>query len=379
MPSTKPILIIYPYFLPAQKAGGIVTSLKNLIDRFKGQPIYIFTSCYDLDGSLLVGIETNCWVSFNNNCSVFYADKNFKPSYRDIVTTFKIRVVYINGIYGYKYVFKPILELNLVENIILIVAPRGMVQKSSLQQKWLKKWLYLLLINKFNLFKSVCFHALNEKEASDIRNSFKCKNKIVVASDFTSIPTLSKTHKSLDNPIRFISLSLITEIKNVSFLVNIFKQLPANQFILDIYGPIVDSVYWERVKSNMINSQNIKYLGSVNPNDVASLLRDYNFILLPSKGDAFGHVIFESLVAETPVIISDKTSWQNIEANVVGWVIPLEEKLWIERLKSISTISDDEYAKMSSNCHRYIDKYLTENNSIKDYEALFASTKSVTK
>ena len=38
-----------------------------------------------------------------------------------------------------------------------------------------------------------------------------------------------------------------------------------------------------------------------------------DFLILPTKGENFGHVIAESLSASLPVIISQNTPWRNLQ------------------------------------------------------------------
>jgi hypothetical protein len=49
-------------------------------------------------------------------------------------------------------------------------------------------------------------------------------------------------------------------------------------------------------------------------------------------GENYGHVIGKALVAGCPVLISDQTPWRNLEAEGVGWDIPLGET---ERFRSV--------------------------------------------
>jgi glycosyltransferase involved in cell wall biosynthesis len=46
---------------------------------------------------------------------------------------------------------------------------------------------------------------------------------------------------------------------------------------------------------------------------------------LPTKGENFGHVIYESLSAGTPPLISDETPWRDFEEKGVGWVLSLDD------------------------------------------------------
>jgi glycosyltransferase involved in cell wall biosynthesis len=64
---------------------------------------------------------------------------------------------------------------------------------------------------------------------------------------------------------------------------------------------------------------------------------------LPTFGENFGHSIYEALAHGLPVMISDKTPWQNLEEKVAGWVFDLNEKMDFESAleEQLNCSSDD--------------------------------------
>ena len=77
------IFIIYPYYLPAQKAGGIVSSLVNLVHNLDNYHFYIYTSCYDLDGTQHT-TDTNQWTDYDTRIKVYYSDNADKRSIKEL-------------------------------------------------------------------------------------------------------------------------------------------------------------------------------------------------------------------------------------------------------------------------------------------------------
>lgn len=369
------LLIIYPYFAPAQRAGGIVSSLHNLVDLLSTYSIYIYTSAYDLDGTPL-NVECNKWIQFSSNCTILYATHDFTVDINGVVNDCIIQTVYINGVYGAKFFLKPLWQLHHWKKEKcnkLIIAPRGMVQKGSLTIKPYKKRVYFTLLKLSELLKRVYWHATDNQEVTDVKSFFKT-DKVTLAIDSpTQKPNYISKSKGITSPLRLIFLSLLTEKKNLQFLLKLLPNISHIDFTLHIYGPIKDEAYWNDCLTTIATLPNVQYCGEVPPTEVTQKMNEYDYFVLPTLGENFGHVIFESLVAGTPVIISDKTSWQNIDASQVGWVIPLEEHLWHERLENLAAIKPEEYRTMSVNCLQYIRNYLAENNPIKEYEALFSS------
>ena len=67
----------------------------------------------------------------------------------------------------------------------------------------------------------------------------------------------------------------------------------------------------------------VKYQGSVEYNHVSEVFSKYDLFFFPTKGENFGHVILESMLVGTPVLIADTTPWRDLEKLGVGWDLPL--------------------------------------------------------
>ena len=136
------ILIIYDYFIPAKKAGGIVRSIQNIISLFTDHcSFYIYTSAYDLgDSNILPDVNTNKWVILRDNIQVWYATNNRRRELdlRSMIKDVEPAVVYINGIFTPDSVLYPLLALKNT-SIRTVIAPRGMLQEGALQVKPIKK------------------------------------------------------------------------------------------------------------------------------------------------------------------------------------------------------------------------------------------------
>ena len=374
------ILVIYPYFAPAQKAGGVVSSLVNLVIALKEYNFFVITTNTDLDGSVLEGVTPNIWCNFGTNCEVLYYNKNARIDYRAIAQEKSISTVYINGIYGYTFFVKPLLELNkwkYNEGNQIIISPRGMIQKGSLSIKPFKKKVYFGLLNLLLLFRNIKWHSTDKQEDIDIREFFNT-NLVTLAKDSPSnTPSfLSKQNYRQDGIVRLIFLSLITEKKNLLFLLKLLNDNKPQNVQLDIHGPIKDSGYWQDCLK-LINNNNhfISYKGEAPTSEVCAIINSYDYLVLPTLGENFGHVIFESLTAGTPVLISEFTPWKELETNGVGWNLVLDENVWLEKINNLSKISKDEYLKMSCNCHKHIIDFIDKYNPEKAYFQLFSNNK----
>ena len=69
----------------------------------------------------------------------------------------------------------------------------------------------------------------------------------------------------------------------------------------------------------------VHYLGELPHPQVRAKLAEYDFLVLPTQGENFGHAIFECFAAGVPVIISDQTPWEDLQSQELGWSLPLDQ------------------------------------------------------
>ena len=376
MSSERKILIIYPYFVPATRAGGVVSSLNHLVGNLPHFNFDVLTSAYDLDGTPLQ-VTTDEWIQFSINCRVWYQSSNGSFNIVNQVADNQYTSIYLNGIYGKKYFLQPLWHLRKwkkTDDHQLIIAPRGMVQEGSLQIKWLKKKLYLSVLKASGLLNHVCWHATDEQELTDIKKIFHPK-KIIKAIDS---PPLSPIFPAIQSSkqqgeLHAVFLSLITQKKNLLFLLNLLDRNSQLNIQLDIYGPIKDHTYWEECLTIINRHQSrICYKGEVAPNKVSETLAHYDLFVLPTLGENFGHAIFEALVAGKPVLITPYTPWQNLYENACGATPELEEKHWVETIAQYISMNHNTHTEQCYNAQQYVKSFLRNMNFIEEYEKLFS-------
>ena len=97
-----------------------------------------------------------------------------------------------------------------------------------------------------------------------------------------------------------------------------------------------------------------------------------DLFVFPTLGENFGHVIFESLEASTPVLVSDQTPWKSNYKRGLQ-TLPLDEDKWINTIKKWSKFNDNDLTKKRNEAFEYILDYKISNNSLKKNKELFIS------
>lgn len=384
----KKILILIDHFLPGNKAGGPVKTIFNLISRLSDDYIfYIFTSDKDLgDKFSYKNIQLNRWIKFENY-NIFYSKIVFKVIYLfHYIHFFKIDLIYLNSFFSYKSTLNILLLLSIgvFRDKKILIAPRGEFSDGALSLKSYKKKLYLKVIKLLKIPSYLVFHASTELESLDIKKIFGDGTKVLIANDLADLPlyTLSEVERNHSNRsqkiLSMVFLSRISRMKNLDFVLKILGK--TRTFInLDIYGPIEDVIYWNECKliiSNLPENVKVKYWDSVDPTDVQIVFSHYDVFFFPTRGENFGHVIIESLLAGCPVLLSDTTPWNSIHESGCGWNISLfEEQKFIDTIESFCNYENEDFLNMIRASYYYGVKLISNeesyNNNIRLFEDLF--------
>ena len=81
----------------------------------------------------------------------------------------------------------------------------------------------------------------------------------------------------------------------------------------------------------------------------------YNAFLFPTFSENYGHVISESMMVGTPVIISDQTPWSDIVQANAGWANSLErENEFIDAIQKIIDMDEEKFSELTQNVKSYI-------------------------
>ncbi|MDQ3846997.1 MAG: glycosyltransferase [Bacteroidota bacterium] len=377
----KTILIICNYFYPAWKAGGPIESLKNLVNALnENLSIFLVCSIYDLhENKPLTGVKAGEWNMVNHAQVRYLQFDEIKYSIiKKLIIERNADAIYTNGLFSMPFVIYPLLIWKIWCNkkSRFILSPRGMLQKGALKSKTLKKRLFICALKLFQLHKNVEWHATDEQECIDIRNHFGKNSRVFIVPNIPKKPCPApRTITKKPGELKLIYLSLVAEKKNLHLSLKWLKELNT-KIVYDIYGPIKDKAYWNICKQlieDMPEIIKVSYKGQVFPDKVQDKFSEYHSLLLPTKGENFGHAIYECLSVGRPVIISTETPWKNLEVKKAGYDIDLrDEEKFKTAIKTLYAMDENEFRTWSENAHTIAGNYWRENNFKSGYLQLFS-------
>lgn len=384
------VLIFIKYYLPGYKAGGPLRTIANMVDHL-GDEFDFSIVTQDRDEGDLVAypdIVPDVWVSVGKAKILYLSPQN--QSVRFLYGLMKQTahdVVYLNSFFDAGYTLRPLLARRMLsknQRKPLIVAPRGEFSAAAFRLKSLKKRSYLWLSKLVGMYSDAYFQASSNFEAQDIVHILGvCRKRIKIAIDlpqkFFQTPVPAAATAGWTDGVRIIFLSRISPMKNLDFALRVLQQAKCN-IRFDIFGPISDPSYWdqcqaviETIPKNIV----VRYCGSVLPSDVQQTFAAYDLFLFPTRGENYGHVIVEALSAGTPVLISDRTPWRNLEADDLGWDVPLESvAVYLEKIHGLAEQRANEKLQRRVKVQEQLRRRLLAPDALDANRRMFLTTKN---
>ena len=212
-----------------------------------------------------------------------------------------------------------------------VVSAHGMLDQWALSNKRFKKLLYSALIERTNLEKASCLHALTDAEASDYRR-YGCTSPIAVIPNGVCVPEEASSqsflaqYPALKGKRLFLFLGRIHFKKGLDLLVRAWREIISRwpDALLILAGPDFEGT------QDQLESL-IKEHGLVDHVLFTGMLRDElkwsafaaaECFVLPSYSEGLSISVLEAMGLGLPVIVSDHCNLPEIAEIGAGWVIP---------------------------------------------------------
>lgn len=354
------ILIIMGGFFPGKKYGGPPVSVDNFCSLMKEHECFIVTHNHDLGNTEKYENVEAGW-NDRGNCKVLYVtDSEYnKGTFEKVINEIKPEIIYLQGLF--QSCVLPCLWLAKKHNIPVLLAPRGELCAGALAIKKWKKLPYVKMVRVLGLVKNIHWQSTSDEETAAIKRLMKAKDDHIHRLDnIPSIPQREYARKAkVEGMGKFVFLSRIHPKKNLLFALSLFHKIDGKaQF--DIYGPIEDKEYWKQCQEEikkLPDNVDVEYKGLVGHDQVHEVFSQYDAFLFPTLSENYGHVIAESLIVGTPVIISDQTPWNDVEKYGAGWAILLNKiEKFVEVVQIVVNNNETEHRQMSIECRQYAEQ-----------------------
>ncbi len=347
------------------------------------------------------GVVTNQWVRVGQ-ADVMYLRPGLMGWLRMAALLCSVdnnTVLYLNSFFSRRFSILPMFlwRLKLCRSRRAMLAPRGEFSLAALRLKPRRKRLYIRISRWLRLYRGLKWQVSSDFEARDLGRQFpalhqagfedavdrldaaaheKCPDAVVIAADLAA--AAAQVHRRLSpkkpGQLRAVFVGRCSPIKNLLGALQLLAGV-SGDVSYDIFGPAEDPRYWEQCQSfiaTLPTNIRARYRGEIEHAKVAGVFCEHDLLLLPTLGESYGHVIAEALASGCPVLISDQTPWRNLEAEGVGWDIPLGQT---ERFRSVlqQCVHGDEewHAALSRRAREYAARCQSNTEVVAAYRRLF--------
>lgn len=362
----KKVLIICAYFYPGFRSGGPQQSVINMVDAFGDKSdIYILTQNHDAGISEpYEGLSTNVWLPFGKAKVKYLPAKDFR--YKGIRREYKkFDTVFSCGMFEPNTIALLLIHRFAKKKKNVYVAPMGVFSEKAINSKKLKKSLFLHVCKLFGVFGRITWSFTSEMELKEAKKILGERDtcKYIVAEDIPRKVSFGMNrqwscsrHKELDK-LRIVFISRICIKKNLDFCFDVLSGNFKGDIVFDVYGIIEDKKYWDfcKQKSKRLKQQvYMNYCGSIKPEQVIPTLLKYDVFFFPTKGENYGHVIYEALCAGCVPIITDTTPWKDLDIMGAGNVIPYgDRQSFYDKICEYLRMGDCEFRVYKENAISY--------------------------
>lgn len=366
------ICILVDWFFPAEKAGGPIKSIISLLKLIKSSyfSFYIITNNFDIDGMAFNDIPPDRWLKSDNIFTYYFSKRSYTPLVlKRIIDAINPHLIYLNSMWSYRFTIVPLIlkRLHLLRYRVLL-SPRGMLEPGAFSIKKNKKKIFLFFAKATGLFNDIYFHATSSYEERSIRELLGEK-KIFIAPNFSCVEKSFKPIYKKSGEVHFFSLTRFSKEKNILWGLEVFKRLNLpNEFLikLDIYGNYEDEKYYLKCKKfseGMPSNIIVSFYPHVSFKEAEEIILNGHFLFFPTLGENFGHTIAESLLLGRPVLISDRTPWNEVNIRKCGFALPLSMEKFHDAILKIVKMDNEEYQQWCQNAISFV-------NEIIDYEEI---------
>mgnify|MGYP000011677030 FL=1 len=250
-------------------------------------------------------------------------------------------------------------------NVPYIVTIHGELNEWNLQQKRLKKQIYMTAIQRGILQKSAALHAITQAESNRIRQ-LEIETPVAMipngthTEEFENLPDRSQfvsRYPELENRLIVLFLGRIQQKKGLDILAQAFGNLvrTRDDVRLVVAGPDEDNTLTE-VKTILKSHGALEkavFPGMLTGEQKLEALSAADIFALTSYSEGFSVALLEALSAGLPLVITDECNFPEVGDSRAGFVVRPNDSETASALMSLLD-SADLRREMSENARRLV-------------------------
>lgn len=116
----------------------------------------------------------------------------------------------------------------------------------------------------------------------------------------------------------------------------------------------------------------VEFVGTKAEPEIRDLLIESDAFVLPTKGENFGHAVFEAMSVGTPVIVSDQTIWRGLREQNAGWDLSISTmEPFRQALSDLIAMTPEQQQALRQGALKVAQTFVNEGQFTERYEQLF--------
>ena len=325
-------------------SGGLrtmITKLDSYLNTNETQSKIITLKKDEQDKYNLVDSKPNFW-----NYSTNYKNETLE----NLKTN---SLLHLHGVWMYPQFIAS--KISQEKNIPAVITAHGMLEPYLLNDKKIKKKIYLNLILK-NVFNRVsAIHAITQNEKDNLYKISKHKNIIEIPNliDFRD-DNNKNTYKPLEEEY-ILYLGRFHKVKGLELLIESFEKVDNKKIKLYLAGFQNDycDLILGQIKSKGLQNR-IKYFGEVIGEEKSKLFSNAKALVTPSYSEVIGMVNLEAASMGTPVITTYNTGLLKEWNNNGGFLINPNHEELIKTLNVVCNMNELERNQRGDMLHDFV-------------------------
>ena len=316
------VLHVVPSYYPATFWGGPIFSTKAICDGIAAQDgfdLRVLTT--DAAGPRIAQRVSAEAFAYPVHYAARVAGSSVAPGLlaRLPVAILRADLVHLTGVYSSPTL--PVMALCRLMGKPLVWSPRGSLQATE-------EWVEVPRLRAKRAFhravaavipRDAVIHATAEAEARVAERLFPHHRGAIIPNAVT-VPAMPP--RTRGQGLRLMFLGRLHPKKGLDLLIEAMRDLPGD-VTLDVYGDGEGAHVTALKNKAQAIPRAIRFHGHVSGQTKAEAFRAADLFVLPSHSENFGIAVAEALAQGVPVLTTDATPWQGIEAHGCGKVITL--------------------------------------------------------
>lgn len=364
------VAVFSRYYLPSVAGGGGLVSLLRLIaEEDQSTEFLVLTSARNLPIEPRESASPPIHWQLHEQVRVGYM-RNIPAAWLSARKELKLwdpDFIFFNSLHSPHFTILPLLltRLRILRTGNVILAPRGECGSAALNHRAIKKRLAAPILRTLTHDRTL-WYASTADELRDIetwRRQAIPAGSFIIRQDSPAPPsTPPPRHESLATK-KVTFASRIDQMKGLDIAIELLRRLK-RPIHFEIYGVISDYPYWEHCKTLMMSLPShvsYEYRGPYQQPQSSEIFAATSALLLPTRGENFGHVIAEALSVGCPVVTSTNTIWTELLNTGAGSAADLERNL--DFMRSLLDMSDKEEALLRESVHAKYARWFSQHHA----------------